>query len=402
MTMPPANRPGTFGWDVVDRYLQKALPDTTKGNTVQFVAEKNGLSSAVAKAARGTGAARSSPILNGVLLTVNDGTLHITGTDLDTTIKSWVPLAENTNGSAVVPAKLLADVVKSLPAGAVTGELGDDLTLTISGGRAKFNLRAFSANEFPTIPVVMGTGVKLDAAEFMDAAKQVLYAASADDARPLLTGVLFDASEAALRMVATDSYRLVVREVPGIEMLPFEKPPLIPASALSEVLRLLGTKPKGYISAVVGENSAEFEFYGDSITVRLLDGTYPDYRQLMPESYSYEASFNKAGMVAALKRVSLLVRDNSTPVRLSLDTETIGLSVTSVEVGKADEDVDVVDHFKGEAVTIAFNPRYLSEAISSCVTEDFVLSVENPNKPATIRELGNTNYQSLLMPVRVS
>lgn len=368
---------------------------------MKFTAEKNVLAQALATAARGTGG-RNNPILSGVLLQVSDGVLSVTGTDLDLTIRTRVELVDAINGAVVVPAKLLSEIVKSLPPGAVQMDVDADDNAIVSGARAKFSLRTYPAVEFPKCEAAEGVNATLDAKDFVAAAKQTIYAASTDDARPLLTGVLFDCSEATLRMVATDSYRLVIRDLPDAKSIEGAENPLIPATALAEVVNAIGKKPDGVVDMVFGTNMASFGYGETQITTRLLEGTYPAYRQLLPESYSYEATVSKSDILNALKRTALLVRDNTTPVRMDCGTERIEFFVRSHEVGEADEYIDVNELVRGDSVLVAFNPKYLAEAIDACTTADVVLRVDSSTKPAAIQEYGCSDYLSLLMPVRVS
>jgi DNA polymerase-3 subunit beta len=248
--------------------------------------------------------------------------------------------------------------------------------------------------------------VALAAPALADALRQVVRAASNDDARPLLTGVLVAAEEGGTRLVATDSYRLALRDLSGAAPLaPGAEQILVPARALTEVQRLLPSSAgKEEAGATVGfsvsDLDATFTVGGVRLTTRLLDGRFPDYRQLIPPGYPNMLRVGREALLDALRRVRLLVRDNTTPVRLSMRPGSVELTVVSQEVGHASEDVDA--EFEGEELTVAFNPSYLIDGVEAVVGDEVVLETVDATKPATVRAPEHDDYRYLLMPVRVS
>jgi DNA polymerase III subunit beta len=243
--------------------------------------------------------------------------------------------------------------------------------------------------------------------------RQVVRAASNDDARPLLTGVLVAAEGSGTRLVATDSYRLALRDLTGTGPLPEGTDQiLIPARALTELQRLLpasggkdsGSKEKDDGAADVGfsvsDLDATFTASGVRLMTRLLDGKFPDYRQLIPPGYPNQLRVGKESLLDALRRVRLLVRDNTTPVRLSMRPGGVELTVVSQEVGHASEDVDA--DYEGEELTVAFNPSYLIDGVEAVLGDEVVLETLDATKPATVRAPDHDDYRYLLMPVRVS
>jgi DNA polymerase-3 subunit beta len=320
-----------------------------------------------------------------------------TGTDLDLTIRVQLEVIGLEDGSCVAPARLVADVVRSLEPGAVTFEGSDD-KVEIAASRSRFGLRAFPVVEFPVVNLPEGGRISLAGATVAEGLRQVVRAASSDDARPLLTGVLLTQEAGMVRMVATDSYRLALRDLNGTHGLA-EHDILVPARALGELQRL-GGEGGAAIEVTTTANEISFSLGAVRISTRLLEGTYPDYRQLIPDQYPNRLHVGKESLLAALRRVRLLVRDNTTPVRLSMHAGGVDLSVVSQEVGDASETVD--GDFSGEDLVIAFNPTFLIEGVEAVMDDEVILETVEPSRPATVRGAEHHDYRYLLMPVRVS
>jgi len=341
-------------------------------------------------------------VLSGVRLEVMGEQLHVAGSDLDLTIQVSMPVAGSGDGVSVIPARLVTDIVRSLPAGAVNVEANAD-EVAITSGRAQFSVRMLPAADFPRLPFVgrdevLGDAVTLDGAEFADALRQVVRAASSDDARPILTGVLMAAEVAGLRLVATDSYRLAVRDLPGTSVLREGQSVLVPSKALSELHRLLSGAEK--VTLRLSEHDVSFEVGEVRLTTRLIEGEFPNYRQLIPSSYPNRLVVGKVALLEAVRRVKLLVRDATTPVRMTLGPEAVGLTVVSAEVGQASEEID--GRYEGEPMTVAFNPGYLIDGVEAIVGDEVILDTQDALRPAVIRGTGGEEYLYLLMPVRVS
>lgn len=370
---------------------------------MRFRSERDSLVEALSVAGRAvTGRGGALPVLSGVRLEVTGEQLHVAGSDLDLTIQASVAVAGSGDGVAVVPARLVTDIVRSLPPGGVNVEAGDD-EVAITSGRSQFSVRMLPAADFPRIPAAggdagSGDAVTLDAAELADALRQVVRAASSDDARPILTGVLMAAEERGLRLVATDSYRLAVRDLPGTSVLREGQTVLVPSKALSELQRVLSSAEK--VTLRLGEHDANFEVGDVRLTTRLIEGEFPNYRQLIPSSYPNRLIVGKAQLLEAVRRVKLLVRDATTPVRMTLGAETVNLTVVSAEVGQATEEVDA--RYEGAEMTVAFNPGYLIEGAEAITGDEIILDTQDALRPAVIRGTDNDDYLYLLMPVRVS
>lgn len=361
--------------------------------------ERDVLVDALSTAGRAVaGRSGALPVLGGIRLSVSADVLQVTGTDLDLTITVEAGVSGGSDGVVVAPGRLVTDIVRALEPGAVILE-SDDEELRIASGRSHFTVRTHPADEFPRLPAPSGETVTLPASGLADALKQVTRAASGEDSRPILTGVLMAAEEGGLRMVATDSYRLAVRDVEGLGVIPEGQKVLVPSRALNELMRLLGTDA-GEITLRLGAHDATFGLAGVSLTTRLIEGEFPNYRQLIPANYPNRLIVGREALLDAVRRVKLLARDATTPVRIALRPTGIELTVITTDWGTATEDVDA--KYEGAEMTVAFNPNYLIDGVEAIAGEEVVLDTLDALKPATLRPTEGDDYLYLLMPVRVS
>ncbi len=363
---------------------------------MKFRCERDVLAEAVGAAGRAaTNRTGTLPVLAGVRMEVAGDTLTVTGTDLELTIRLSVDVGGDRDGAAVIPARLVSDIVRALPPGAVQVELGDE-EMSISAGRSQFSVRPLSLDDYPSQAEPAAESVTLPAPVMADALRQVVRAASTDDARAVLTGVLLAADEDGVRMVATDSYRLAVRDLPDTGVLAAGQKVLIPGRALNELQRLLGDVDE--LQVRLGDREATFETAGTRLSTRLIEGEFPNYRNLLPSSYPNLLTFGKAAMLEAIRRVKILAQD-STPVRLALGGDTVQLTAITQDVGNAVEEIDA--QYDGAEMTVAFNPDYLAAGIDAIDSDDVTLATLDPMKPAVLRGVGRDDYLYLLMPVRV-
>jgi DNA polymerase-3 subunit beta len=376
-------------------YYRCRHPLVGKGAVVKLRCERDVLADALSVANRAASGRSTLPVLSGLRLELSGDRLMVTGTDLDLTIRLELAVAGLDDGVVVVPARLVTDIVRSLPPGSVEIGLADD-DVTITSGRTQFAVRPYSADDYPRLPTPAEHSVVIGAAELGTALSQVVRAASTDEARPILTGVLLTAEADGLRLVATDSYRLAVRDLPGQHVLSADQKVLVPSRALSELQRLLGEG--GELVLRLGERDATFEIGPTRLTTRLIEGEFPNYRQLIPQSYPNRFTVARDELLEAIRRVKILARD-ATPLRLELSTDAVRLTAITQDLGNAVEELD--GRLEGNEMTVAFNPDYLAAGVEAAGADEITLETLDALKPAVVRGVGRPEFLYLLMPVRV-
>ncbi len=355
-------------------------------------AERDDLADVLARAGRAVGTRSPLPILQGVLCEVAGGKLTVTGTDNEITVRTYLEVEVTEEGRTVIPAKLAAEAVRKLPPGAVT-LASNDGEVEITGGGPRFKLREMAVDDFPKIAdTPIEGGIQVDGGQLISALNQAGVAASADDARPTLTGVLFEGEGDSLRLVATDSYRLSVRDVDGVST---EGSKLVPYRALRELGRTIGSGP---MTVALGDREASFVTNEGRLTVRIIDSTFPNYRQLLPEGHSNRLTVDRSAFLEAVGRAALVAEDHI-PVRLAMHAGGVELSVIRQEVGEATELLE--GEYSGDDMTIAFNTRYLTDGLNAVADEKVVIETSDPLKPGLLLGAETRDFQYLLMPVRL-
>jgi DNA polymerase-3 subunit beta len=364
---------------------------------VRFRCERDVLAEALTTAGRAaTGRTGALPVLSGVRLELSGDRLVVTGTDLDLTIQLEVAVGGDVDGATVLPARLAADIVRSVAAGKVEMSVDDD-DVSISSGRSQFSVRPLSVDDYPRVNPAASSAVTLPAASLGEALRQVVRAASTDEARPILTGVLLTAENDGLRLVATDSYRLAVRDLPGTSVLGNDQKVLVPGRALNELQRLVGGAGDE-LTLRLGDREATFEVGTTRLTTRLIEGEFPNYRQLIPASHPNTLTVARDALLEAIRRVKILAKD-ATPVRLQMSVDGLRLTAITQDVGNAVEELDA--KLEGTELTVAFNPDYLAAGVEAVSGDEITLSTQDPLKPAIVRGVGDDDFLYLLMPVRV-
>jgi DNA polymerase-3 subunit beta len=363
---------------------------------VKFRCERDVLGDALATAARATqGRAMPQPLRAGVRLVLTGDQLEISGTDRELAIQRTVEVNGERDGASVLPGRLTSDAVRTLEAGAVTVDAGGD-HVEISSGRSSFAVRPYAVEDFPQLETATAAGVTLPAAAFGLAVSQVERAAGKDESRLILTGVLLTAEEQGLRLVATDSYRLAVCDLPEVSVLASGQKALLPSRALRELERVL--PDDGDITLRLGERDATFEMDGTRLSSRLIEGEFPNYRQLIPSSYSNHVVIGREPLLEAIRRVRVMAAD-AAPVRLTIEADEVRLNTVNQEQGTADAVVEA--HVEGTPLTVAFNPQYLFDGVEAAAGDEVVLETQDALRPAVVRPVDRKDFLYLLMPVRV-
>jgi DNA polymerase-3 subunit beta len=342
--------------------------------------------------------------LSGVQLAAQDGRVEVRATDMEVALRVPLQATIVREGTVVLPARLLLDVVRQLPGGDVGLELRPaEQDVEIVSGPARFHLRTLRAEDFPNLPEPGGDQVvDVPAQAFVDTIAMVARSASRDETRPILTGILVSAQGAELKMVATDSYRLSVKETtldPPIEG-GFEAN--VPARALQELERIVNqSHPAGEEQIRIGvrANQVVFEVAGVVLSSRLIEGQFPNYRQLLPESYEHELRMSGEELADVVRRISLMAQKNA-PLRLSFEEGQLTVSAQTPDVGEASEPLPAP--FTGEAFEIGFNPDFLRDGLESAGSGDLILKLISALRPGLIESGDSSGFLYLIMPIRLN
>lgn len=336
------------------------------------------------------------PILSGVLFAAEQDSLTLQSTDLEISIKDAVVANVEAAGCAVLPGRLLGEVVRSLPEAAVKLESVSPDQVSVVCGSSSFVLKALSPDDFPRFPEVSAERkVTIPTTVLQSLVKRVSRAVSRDEARPILTGVLTVIDGREIRLVATDSYRLAKAEGELPDGSEERIEAVIPGKALEEVPKLAAGADE--VRMGIAENQIVFEFGHSVYVTRRIEGTFPNYKQLVPDDGETKLTVSRMQIEEAAKRVSLLAQHNA-PLRLKINEGNLRLSAQTQDVGEATEDLMVSS--SGQDVEIAFNHSFLVDGLSSSDEETLEFLASSPLKPGVFRSVGSSAYTYLIMPVR--
>jgi DNA polymerase-3 subunit beta len=390
---------------------------TTVGSDLKFRLVREDFAEAVAWVARSLPSRPpSNPVLAGVLITGSDDGLTIAAFDFDVSAEVQVPAEIASPGTVLVSGRLLSDITRALPAKPVDVSV-DGARMLLNCGSAKFSLPAMPVEDYPTLPALPEETGVVAADLFTEAVGQVAVAAGRDDTLPMLTGIRVEISGDKVVLAATDRFRLAVRELTWATASPdVDAAVLVPAKTLAETAKSVNPGSEVHLALGTGASVGEERLLGmrsagRRSTTRLLDTEFPKYRQLLPPEHTAVATVAVADLAEAIKRVAL-VADRGAQVRMEFSQDSVRLSAGADGVGMAEEDLPV--DFAGEPLTIAFNPAYLTDGLSSLHTDRVTFGFTTPSKPAVLRpapEHGpsgpgpfpaiDTEYVYLLMPVRL-
>jgi len=374
---------------------------------MKFVVERDSLVDAVNWVSKSIS---NRPITTALLGIVIDASEEITlsGSDLETSAKAKFKAEVSQKGKVLVPGRLLAEISRSLPAKPVSFVL-EGTRVLVSAGSAKFTLPTLPLSEYPTLPELPAASGSLNSDLFATAVNQVAIAAGKDDSLPTLTGVFVEINKNQITLAATDRYRLAVRELTwSAQDANIETTSLLRARTLADAAKSLIGSTQVTIAlapATTNEKLVGFISEGKTMTSRVLDGSFPPFRHLLPSESTADAIIEVAPFLDSVRRVAL-VTDKTVPLRLNFSNNTLQLEAGTGDEAQASEKLDI--NYKGEDINIAFNPTYLTDGLTAINTAFVHISFTGANKPAVLTgqtEAGSapiTNYKYLLMPMRYS
>ena len=349
------------------------------------------------------------PVLANVLVASDEGRLRLSATNLELGITCWIGARIEEEGSTTVPARTFVDLVNTLPAEQVNLSLdASTQTLNVRCGTSNTDIKCIDAQEFPPLPVPdMEGAIQLDVADFKEMIQQVVLAASTDEARPVLMGVLVTVENDQITMAAADGFRLSVRKATLSSPVPHSINAIIPARALGELARIASDGDEK-ISMVIpkGRGQVVYRLKDVELVSQLIDGTFPDYQQIIPRSYKSRTLVSTASLVKACKQAEIFAREGSNVARLDikaasgeLQPSEVEISATSEETGSNETVVEAT--VDGGGLLIAFNVKFLREALEVIKTPNVALETSAPNAPGVIRPVGEDNFLYVIMPMHL-
>jgi DNA polymerase-3 subunit beta len=371
--------------------------ETATASALRVSCAREDLAHKVGVVARAVSPRTTVQILSGVLLDVTKGRLGLAATDMDLSLRSSLAADVDGTGRVVVPGRLLVDVTRLLPDASVVIEYRpEEATVSIVCGPAQYRLHTYNAEDFPRLPDVGDTQLSEVAGEsLLRTVARVSRAASRDESRPVLTGILVRFEAGKLVMAATDSYRLAVKETALAAAAP-DLEAIVPARALAELARI--AQRSETVRLGMHENHVIFGTEEAWLTTRRIDGQFPDYRQLLPETFEHEITFARAEFLDVVRRVSVMAQRNS-PLRLRFEEGQVTVSAQTQDVGEAQEALPV--SFHGEPLEIGFNADFLREGIESVETDDVELKLISPLRPGLL-QASEEEFRYLIMPIRLA
>jgi DNA polymerase-3 subunit beta len=349
------------------------------------------------------------PVLSNILIASDEGRLRLSATNLELGITCWIPARIDEEGSTTVPSRTFSDLVNAMPSDQV--QLTLDIktqSLHVKGGASNNDIKCIDAQEFPPLPTPeMKDAVQLNVADFKEMIHQVAFAASNDEARPVLMGVLMNVEKDKVTMVAADGFRLSVRKAQLTNAVAQPINVIIPARALNELARV-ANDPEEPIYMVVPKQRGQVLFRVKDVEVvsQLIDGTFPDYHQIIPRSYKSRTLVSTATLLKACKQAEIFAREGSNVARLDIKQSNgdmqpseVEISATSEETGKNETIVEAT--VDGGSVLIAFNVKFLREALEVIKTPNVALETSAANAPGVVKPVGDDNFLHVIMPMHL-
>lgn len=338
--------------------------------------------------------------LSGILVDASNGSVSLSATDLEMGLKTDLKTDLEGSGMVLLPGRLFAELARSLGDADVEIELREsERDVEIRCGGSSFHLRTLPSEDFPALPEEEGEPLRIPAAALAATVELVAGAASRDDMRPVLTGVLVSASGSEMTMVATDSYRLAVKRTELEEPIGGEIEANIPARALRELGRIVSTDGVEQVSVALQRNQAVFRAGDTVLTTRLIEGQFPNFRQLLPESYEHDVRLPRPELLEVTRRVSQLAQRNA-PLRLSFAPGELTVAASTPDVGDAEETMPAA--FEGEPLEIGFNPDFLREGIESVEGDEILVRLISPLRPGLLQPVDSEDFRYLVMPIRLN
>ncbi len=348
------------------------------------------------------------PVLANVLVATDEGRLRLSATNLELGITCWIGAKVEEEGSTTVPARTFNDLVSTLAPDPVSLSLNARTqTLNVRCGTSTTDIKGIDAQEFPPMPVPdLSDGIQINVVDFKEMIQQVAFAASADEARPVLTGVLLTVSGSEVTMVATDGFRVSVRKASLSSPASHPFKAIVPARALSELARIAADGEEAITMMMPsGRGQVIFHMKDVEIVSQLIDGNFPPYEQIVPRAFKTRTVLSTSALLKACKQVEIIAREGTNVTRLNIEPGgelkpgTVEISAQSEETGSSEIVLDA--SIEGSSLLIAFNVRFLREVLEAIKTPNVALETSAANSPGMIKPVGDENYLHVIMPMHL-
>ena len=347
------------------------------------------------------------PVLNNILIATDEGRLRLSATNLELGITCWIGAQIEEEGSITIPARIFSDLISTLPGDKVSLSLTTRTqSLNIHCGTSNFDIKGIDAQEFPPMPVPdLAAGVELNVADFKEMINQVGFAASTDEARPVLQGVLMEINENKISMAATDGFRIAVRSAELSNTINNPVKVIIPARSLGELARI-ATNGNETVAMVVppDRGQAIFHLKDAELVTQLIEGNFPDYRAIIPRNFKTKTIISTAEFLKACRQAEIIARESNYVIRLNIQPQeggpgTVEFSTQSEEMGSGEVVVDA--NIEGPELLVAFNVHFMSEVLEVIGTPNTILETNANNTPGMLSPIGDESYKHVIMPMHL-
>lgn len=368
---------------------------------MKFTVDQEEFARATTTAGRSVSQSRDNQALAGILVELTGGLLTISATDGNRSIKVPVHLAGTPEGDGrvLLPGKVLPDVVSSLRSGSVeVAYRTTEKDVEIKSGTSLFHVRTLNADDFPPLPALGEQAISLDREALVETIDLVAGAASSGDMRPVLAAVQVSISGEKMTMAATDSYRLAVKETGLSAAAGADVEANIPADSMKELVRILSGSEEDQVKMSIGDREAVFDVDGTVFSTTMVEGQFPKYQQLFPESWEHDIRLSRDELLDSVRRVGRML-EKGRPIKITLSPGELTLTAETPEVGDASEAMPAV--FEGEEMTVGFNHEFFRDGIEAIQGEEVMLRLISPLRPGLLQPIGSDDFRYLVMPLRL-
>lgn len=341
------------------------------------------------------------PVLSNILVEATRDGLKLSGTDLDIAVSTTIPASVDQEGAITLPARKLVEIVRELPSAAIRITSSGEQRVAIECGKSKFKLLGLSKEEFPAFPAVkFEGGWRVPSKDLQKLISHVAFAASTEESRPILNGVLWELKNDRMRMVATNGHRLARMDVPVAGGAGQQADLIVPPKALDQIKKLFSSDDE--VELAKSDNHLGFRSSTTQVFTRLIEGPYPNYEQVIPRENDKIATADKSALSAALRRMSIVASDQTHRIRVAFASGSCKLSVQTPDLGEAQEELAVA--YDGDPLEIGFNALYMLEVLKYMPTDEVRLTFKAPERAATCEPVGwddPASYLTLVMPLRL-